>query len=466
MKTSIHEVIFFGSVREIRYSMKNMRHTLLIFIGVFLGFVGTYMFQHFFSLRTLAQGIEEYIPNTLRQKITPFETSKNFLEDEITRLKTGGEKFVLANLTTMQLDVYENGIPSLSVPIQAKGREGSWWETPAGLYSIKIKSKNHLSSIGNVYMPWSMQFQGNFFIHGLPYYPDGTLVSTSYSGGCIRLHTEDAEKVFNVVERGTPVVVYEESAHSTEFQKKYTFGPSRVTAQNFLVADLTNGFTFSSQESDVNIDPDIATDLLTAIVSAEYMDIERNIMTDVSDQVSTIKPRLESGRKYTVYDYLYILLQESSQEAVHALARALGLSRTTDLIAQKAQAIGMEHSQFANTEAVASLQSTTPSDMYQLLRYMYFNRKFLLTISADTAETRIYGTPAFKNIENFNLFKGDSEFVGGAVRQKEIGTDGVFVFDIPFGDTNHPVAFILYNSQNLKGDVEAMRTFVQTSFRN
>jgi hypothetical protein len=443
-----------------------MRAIFLVLLGIIIGILGIFVFQRYFSIHAIAENIEGYIPNALRQKIDPISPSKNFLEGEIVRLKTSGERFVLANLTTMQLDVYEDGVSKATFPIQAKGREGSWWETPAGVYSIKIKSQNHLSSIGNVYMPWSMQFQGNFFIHGLPYYPDGTLVSTSYSGGCIRLHTDDAEKVYKLVDRGVPVIVYEASGSDSDVQKDYTFGPSAITAQNFLVADLSNGFTFSSQGGDENVNALIATNLLTAIVSAEYMDIERNIMADSSDQVPTIKPRLEAGKKYTVYDYLYILLQESSQEAAHALARALGLSRTVDLIAQKAKAIGMEHSQFIDLQINNSANVTTLSDTYQLLRYMYFNRKFLLTISANTAETRIYGAPAFKDIENFNIFKGDLSFVGGAVQQVQNGTNGVFVFDILFGDTVRPIAIILNQSRNIEGDARAMRTFVQTSFRN
>ncbi|MFZ2152311.1 MAG: L,D-transpeptidase family protein [Minisyncoccia bacterium] len=440
-----------------------MRPATLIFLGVLLGFVGTYTFQHFFSVRTLAQGIEEYIPNKLGQKLTPPETSKNFLESEITRLKESGDMFVLANLTTMQLDVYEKGVSTLALSIQAKGREGSWWETPAGVYSIKIKSKNHLSSIGNVYMPWSMQFQGNFFIHGLPYYQDGTLVSTSYSGGCIRLHTDDAKKVFERVTAGVPVVVYEDSTQPVDTRTGYTFGPQGVSAERFLVADLTDGFTFASHGVQDKIEASVATNLLTAIVSAEYMDIERNITADTSDQVTTIKPRLKSGEKYSVYDYLYILLQESSQEAAHVLARALGLSRTVDLITQKAKAIGMEESIFTDARAVSQTNITTLTDTYQLLRYMYFNRKFLLTISANTAETRIYGSPKFSNIENFNLFKDDSQFVGGFVSSS--GTTGVFVFDISFGDTVRPVAIVVESSKNIIDDVNAMRVFVQTSFR-
>lgn len=440
-----------------------MRAFLLIGLGVVFGVVGIYSFQHFFGTRTIAQTVEEYIPNTLRQKLVHTESSKNFIESEIVRLKQTGEMFVLANLTTMQLDVYEKGVPTLSFPIQAKGREGSWWETPAGVYSVKIKAKNHLSSIGNVYMPWSMQFQGNFFIHGLPYYPDGTLVSTSYSGGCIRLNTDDAEKVYKVVERGVPVVVYEDSISASGVVKPYTFGPGSLTADNFLVADLTDGFTFASQDADQKISGWITTNLLTAIVSAEYMDIERKISVDVSDQVSTKKPRIEAGEKYAVYDYLYILLQESSQEAVHVLARALGLSRTIDLISQKAEAIGMEKSTFVDLNKGDSLNVTTTSDVYQLLRYMYFNRKFLLTISANTAETRVYGAPAFSGIENSNLFVGDSQFVGGAI--DNTNSSGYFVFEASFGETNRPVAIIIHNSKDLQGDVQRLRSFVQNSFK-
>ena len=440
-----------------------MRAFLLIGIGVILGAVGIYSFQQFFGMQTIAQTVEEYIPNVLRQKLVHTESSKNFIEGEIARFKESGQMFVLANLTAMQLDVYEKGVPILSLPIQAKGREGSWWETPAGVYSIKIKAKNHLSSIGNVYMPWSMQFQGNFFIHGLPYYPDGTLVSTSYSGGCIRLNTDDAEKVYKIVERGVPVVVYEDSVSVSGVTKPYTFGPSSLTAENFLVADLVDGFTFASQEADQRISGWITTNLLTAIVSAEYMDIERKISVDVSDQVSTQKPRVEAGEKYTVYDYLYILLQESSQEAVHALSRALGLSRTIDLITQKAKAIGMEQSVFADINTSDSLNETTPSDVYQLLRYMYFNRKFLLTISANIAETRIYGAPAFSNIENLNLFKGDTQFVGGAVNNTN--SSGYFVFNVSFGEVSRPVTIIIHNSKDLLGDVQRLRSFVQNSFK-
>ncbi len=66
---------------------------------------------------------------------------------------------VEADLSAMVLRVYVAGEQVLEVPILTKGKEGSWWETPAGLYAVATKSENHFSSFGKVYQPWSMAFQ-------------------------------------------------------------------------------------------------------------------------------------------------------------------------------------------------------------------------------------------------------------------------------------------------------------------
>jgi len=118
--------------------------------------------------------------------------------------------FIEADLSKMILTLYKNGEKEIETSIASKGKEGSWWETPAGIYKIETKEENHFSSFGHVYQPYSLAFQGNFFIHGWPYYPDGTDVPRSYSGGCIRLETKDAEQIFALAEKGMPVLVFED----------------------------------------------------------------------------------------------------------------------------------------------------------------------------------------------------------------------------------------------------------------
>jgi hypothetical protein len=46
----------------------------------------------------------------------------------------------------MVLRVYQDGSSTLEVPIVTKGRKGSWWETPAGLYKINTK-ENKLTTL-------------------------------------------------------------------------------------------------------------------------------------------------------------------------------------------------------------------------------------------------------------------------------------------------------------------------------
>ncbi len=115
--------------------------------------------------------------------------------------------FIEADLEAMKITLYENGVAKETVPIASKGRDGSWWETPTGRYAVLGKETEHFSSIGQVWMPWSIQFYGNFFIHGWPHYDDGTPVPPSYSGGCIRLSNENAEKVFRFAAKGMPIII-------------------------------------------------------------------------------------------------------------------------------------------------------------------------------------------------------------------------------------------------------------------
>ena len=86
-------------------------------------------------------------------------------------------------------------------------RDFGKFATPKGEFKALLKEENHFSSIGKVWMPWSIQFSGNYFIHGWPYYPDGTDVPKGYSGGCIRLSTKDAEELYGLIEVGMPILI-------------------------------------------------------------------------------------------------------------------------------------------------------------------------------------------------------------------------------------------------------------------
>ena len=115
-------------------------------------------------------------------------------------------KFIDVDLETMKLTLWENGSIVNEFPVAGKGNPAVS-PTRKGLFTVKSKHNNHFSSIYHVWMPWSMNYSGGYFIHGWPYWPNGALLTSKYSGGCIRLNTDDAKKVYDFAEIGTYVLV-------------------------------------------------------------------------------------------------------------------------------------------------------------------------------------------------------------------------------------------------------------------
>lgn len=404
-----------------------------------------------------AQGID------LEYGALPALSDPSYYGDVITELRRGGASFIDANLSTMKLVVYVHGTSTLEVPIMAKGKVGSWWETPAGVYKIQTKEENHLSSFGGVYMPYSMDFQGNFFIHGWPYYEDGTPVATSFSGGCIRLSTEDARKVFEHSQVGMPVVVYNEAPGHDGFSYQLK-GPS-VTAANYLVADLENHTVLMNRSASSTAAIASITKLVTALVATEYINLDKSISVSREALVYTSVPRLKAGQEYRAYDLLFLLLQESSNEAAEALARSIGRERFVSLMNEKVRAIGLERTLFSDPSG-AKNDISNPEDLFTLLKYIYSNRQFVFSITAGTLADSAYGTPSFAGIANFNKLKNmPAEFVGGKIGQtNDAGETFAGVYKVKVGSEDRLIAVVLLGSRDAQADVSKLLAFVKSQY--
>jgi lipoprotein-anchoring transpeptidase ErfK/SrfK len=112
-------------------------------------------------------------------------------------------KRVVVDKTTQTLVAYEGD----KVVIQSRvstGRAGR--RTPSGNFTAGEKHRMHYSRLyDNAPMPWSVQVNGNYFIHGFSSVPDRPA-----SHGCIRMPlTGDnpAKRFFDWVEPGTPIVI-------------------------------------------------------------------------------------------------------------------------------------------------------------------------------------------------------------------------------------------------------------------
>ncbi|MDQ5957403.1 MAG: hypothetical protein QG614_378 [Patescibacteria group bacterium] len=135
------------------------------------------------------------------------EKINNFKTESLTEKKEIKGKYIEADLQNMQINLIENNKVVNSFKIVSKGKPQSYYETPAGEFTIKSKDKDRYSTLGDVYMPYAMQFYGNFFIHGIPYYQSGDKVSSNYSGGCIRIDDENMKKIYEFSVIGTTLIV-------------------------------------------------------------------------------------------------------------------------------------------------------------------------------------------------------------------------------------------------------------------
>jgi len=382
-------------------------------------------------------------------------TKTNFIENEA--------DFIEANLSDMMIRVYLNGKMEYEAPILTKGREGSWWETPAGIYRVESKIRNHFSSFGQVHLPWTLPFHGNFFIHGWPYYPGGTPVASTFSGGCIRLANDVAKKIFDMAYVGMPIIVFENDFIPDNFLHR----PSEpeLTANAYLVADLNNHYVFLKHNQDAVLPIASITKMMTSLVVIGYINLDHQITVPENATIRTSKPRLKKGESFSAYNLLFPLILESSNEAAETLASRLGRSRFITLMNKKADSIGMSLTQFDDPSGLSAENKSSAVDLFNFTRYMYHNRSFILRIASGRLMDSVYGRPVFRNLENYNLFGDDPSFFGGKTGQTTAaGETFLGVFEIEFSGQTRPVAVIVLGSQNSRADIEQILNWLKSHY--
>lgn len=102
--------------------------------------------------------------------------------------------------------------------VASTGREG--WETPLGEFTVSDRYEA-LFLVGDVWGHYAVRIDGPFFFHSVPYFTKGDpewndLEYLEYnklgdvgSAGCVRLAARDAKWVYDNVEMGTTVEIYD-----------------------------------------------------------------------------------------------------------------------------------------------------------------------------------------------------------------------------------------------------------------
>jgi hypothetical protein len=385
------------------------------------------------------------------------ETRDAFIESATT--------FIEADLTSMQLRYFEDGVLVKSMEIKAKGKDGSWWQTPAGLYKIEFKKENHFSSIGQVYQPWSMAFQGNFFIHGWPNYPGGKPVEANFSGGCIRLENEDAEALFKMVSVNTPILVHELAPE----EKPFVYEPKvpELKTPHYLIADVESSTVLASSNLDAVAPIASITKLMSALVAAEYINLDSSVFVNEPNFVQSLIPRLGDRTKVSMYSLLQLLLVESSNEAAEVIAAQLGREVFIENMNEKAISLGMLNTTFADPSGLSSDNVSTIGDLFRLAQYISTNRSFIFELTANQDLPTAYTGGQFGELVNFNKVEDLDNFIGGKVGETlAAGQTSLTLHRLTVKGQERTLAIIILGSKNRNEDVRELLKYAEERFGN
>lgn len=153
--------------------------------------------------RAFERGAQAFLALVGAQPDSVGQTPKEQYQ-HVSALPEAESRAIEFNLGNQTFDYFEDGEMLVSGPI-ASGKASS--PTPTGQFAILSKEKDKESSLytneigTQAWMPYSMQFYGNYFVH------EGWLPGHPASHGCIRVGHHHAKLLFERMKLGDQVTV-------------------------------------------------------------------------------------------------------------------------------------------------------------------------------------------------------------------------------------------------------------------
>jgi len=413
---------------------------------------------------------ETVVPISATKEVVYFDEedildSENYFTVERNKLIEEKGLFVDVNLSEKIITVFDDGTIEYTLPIRAIASKTSWWQTPPGVYEAKNKIKTHKSSFGNVFMPWNIPFQGNFFIHGWPYYPSGNPATSSVSGGCIRLSTEDAETLFEDVPVNTPIIVHANEFRTDFIDKERLTSFPQLSTENYLVTNLDTNELYGKGNDLRELKLGNLALLPLTLSAAEYIGIEKTHIIPAIQDTNYIddSERVQEGSRLRTYDLLFPALEDWSFESLSVFAKYLSKDRYIDVTNEKLASIGAHKSNIDDLAEDNPKNYTSPRDLFLLTKYIYLYRTFLLDISASKLNTYLYGEPLTNDRrESPRIFDSYSNFEGGIYDEKRGHVIANFSYTIE--GIRQSIFIGVFESSNPLEDVIKIETVLKKTF--
>jgi len=373
-------------------------------------------------------------------------------------------KAVVVDLGSLKANLYQDGVKVDEMKVLGKPKRGSEWDVPGGEYQAGVREARHFSRFASAWLPYTVQISGNYMIHGIPYIEKGKKQLVVADKGGIRLNNDDAKRVFEFVDDQTKILVYGSGSRSSlnsqtpSYILKKSINLVPITADAYLVADLDTGEVIVEKNKDQIYPIASVTKLTTALVSLDLIKPEE--IVEVSgraiDTYGT-SGNLRKGEKLSASTMLYPLLLESSNDAAEALAEKAGRPLFIQKMNEKVKSLEMNSTRFEDPSGLSQDNVSSPSDLFKLARYIYFNKKSVLDITRE--KTHQEGRHTWAN--NNNLI-GLNYYIGG----KNGYTDEaqrtlVSIFSVPLSEfENRTVALVLLKSDDRKKDANNILNYL------
>lgn len=371
--------------------------------------------------------------------------------------------FLSLDLENRVLRYFDNGVLIINEPIIAIGAKGSWWETPSGLYQVESVAEEKFSTYAQVYFPHAVTFEGNYVVHGQPLLPNKEPASTEFVGGGVRISDAAAARLQTMIDIDTPVLVRGERPAPVE-AFVYQEPTANVSATHYLVADVDTGAVLTASDITTAVPVASITKLMTAIVAAEQMDLDQRVYQDTPTFVESLIPRLGDRATVSMYSLLQLLLLESSNEAAEVIAREYGRADFIAAMNDKARAIGMFNSTFADPSGISADNTSTLGDLLILAEYVYNERSFIFEITKTGDAVGVAGGGEFADLTNFNEIETTGSFIGGKIGETAAaGLTSMSLHTMNIQGTERNVAVIILNSESREEDVQTL--LEQVAFR-
>lgn len=383
------------------------------------------------------------------------ETRDSFIDSRLS--------FIEVDLVDMKLRYFSEGILIENFGILSKAQKGSWCQTQAGIYKVENKKKKHFSAIGQVYQPWSLSFQSNFYIHGWSNYADNSPVTEDFAGDCIRLDVSDAEKLFNKVEVDTPILVYEKDFSAEPFL--YEPKVPDLKTPNYLIADVDSSTVLAASDLEKSVPIASITKLMTAVIATEFISLDKNVSVSQPTFVQSLIPRLEGRQQVSMYSLLQLLLVESSNEAAEVIASQINRDEFINLMNQKAVEIGMTDTYFIDPSGLGAENISSVGDLLRLVQYIHKNRNFIFQLTTNQNVPTSYISGEFGDLVNFNEVEGLDNFIGGKVGEtKAAGQTSVSLHKLEVKGKQRDIVVIILGSEDRNKDVRKLLEYAEKHF--